>query len=43
MANRVDFDLVLRLVDAVDDPVGAATGEMLPVEWLVQRLACVRR
>jgi hypothetical protein len=26
MANRVDFDLVLRLVDTVDDPVGPAAG-----------------
>jgi len=40
MANRVDFDLVLCLVNAVDDPVGSTAGGVVAVEWLVQRLAC---
>src|ERR1700722_4842305 len=39
MANRVDLDLVLGLVDAVNHPIGSASGGVVAVKWLIQWLA----
>jgi Domain of unknown function (DUF222) len=40
VADGVHLNLVFGLVDPVDDPVRAATGRVVAVEWLVERLAC---
>jgi hypothetical protein len=43
VADGVHLNLVLGLVDPVDDPVRAATGQLVAVERLIERLACAAR